>query len=199
MHKKCSNCLILTTNDNFATFCSDIIHNYGVRTRIEYDWNTLYKVTEDVVICGSKYLKDINEAFYHKVVLILKEEEYPDEFLLKGIKKFIFDFKNTKEIFFALFTECKNIEREDELAQIIKDANASLFYKGKYKFDFEKNLFWYKGNQIYLTKSDKKYLALWLLQGKKDNEKRALLYEMRKRLGREFLSDIDRFGNIRSK
>lgn len=199
MHKICSSVLLLTTNDNFATFCSDVIHNYGVKTRIEYDWNTLYKVTEDVIICGSKYLKDINEAFYHKVVLILKEEEYPDVFITKGIKKFIFDYKNTKEIFFALFTESKNIERENSLAQIINDVNVSLFDKGKYRFDFEKSLFWYKGNQIYLTESNKKYLALWLLQGKKDNNKRALLYEMRKRLGKDFLSDVDRFGNIRRK
>lgn len=199
MHKKCSNVLLLTTNDNFATFCSDIIHNYGVKTRIEYDWNTLYKVTEDVIICGSKYLKDINEAFYHKVVLILKDDEFPDTFLSKGIKRFIFDYKNSKEIFFALFIESKNIEREDMVAQIINDANISLFDKGKYRFDFEKNLFWYKGNQIYLTESNKKYLALWLLQGKKDNNKRALLYEMRKRLGKDFLSDVDRFGNIRRK
>ena len=109
------------------------------------------------------------------------------------------NYKNSKEIFFALFIESKNIEREDMVAQIINDANISLFDKGKYRFDFEKNLFWYKGNQIYLTESNKKYLALWLLQGKKDNNKRALLYEMRKRLGKDFLSDVDRFGNIRRK
>ena len=47
---------------------------------------------------------------------------------------------------------------------------------------------------IYLTNTIKKYLAQWLLNGKKDNSKRMILHNLRKKFGNDFLSDVDRFG-----
>ena len=50
---------------------------------------------------------------------------------------------------------------------------------------------------IYLTDSSKKYLAQWLLNGLKDNSKRMILCNLRKKFGKDFLSDIDRFGQLK--
>lgn len=55
-------------------------------------------------------------------------------------------------------------------------------------------IFFYKGKPIYLTSAHKKYLAEWLLTGNKDNSRRMILCNLRKKFGVDFLADIDRFG-----
>ena len=55
----------------------------------------------------------------------------------------------------------------------------------------------YKGKAIYVTKAQKRYLADWLLNGHKDNSKRVLLFELRKKFGNDFLREVDRHGQIK--
>ena len=61
--------------------------------------------------------------------------------------------------------------------------------------DCASDTFRFKGAGIYLRKSEKEYLARWVLMGNKDNSKRILLCKMRKRFGKDFMQDVDRKGN----
>ena len=60
------------------------------------------------------------------------------------------------------------------------------FCIGDYDFQFDKNTFRYKGKSIYLCGSQKAYLASWLLNAHKDNSKRMILCNLRKKFGADF-------------
>ena len=86
---------------------------------------------------------------------------------------------------------------DSDYDEIIKTSEVVDFCYGDYDFRFDKSQFKYKGKMIYLTDSSKKYLAQWLLNGLKDNSKRMILCNLRKKFGKDFLSDIDRFGQLK--
>ncbi len=191
--------LLLSDVAKFATSYKALAKKAGVRLNVESVWNKSYRIKEDTVIFGSKYLKDINRAYYPKAVLILKPEENPEPYMAEGITRFIFDFKNSTELRTALYYPEKTVllKGTKQLQEIIKEANTSLFSQGDYCFEFDRNVFKYKGRSIYLCSSQKEYLASWLLNGNKDNDRRIILFNLRKKFGKDFLNDIDRFGQIK--
>ena len=83
------------------------------------------------------------------------------------------------------------------MQELLKDCSVWNFQFGDYSFQFDKNKFTYKGKPIYLVDSQKRYLAEWLLNGHKDNSKRMVLCTMRKKFGKDFLADINRFGQLK--
>ena len=116
-----------------------------------------------------------------------------------GIVRFIFNYKNRFELLTALFRPDPVIihATDSDYDEIIKTSEVVDFCCGDYDFRFDKSQFRYKGKMIYLTASSKKYLAQWLLNGLKDNSKRMILCNLRKKFGEDFLSDIDRFGQLK--
>lgn len=195
---KCKSALLLSDVQSFALAFKAIADEAEVKLSVEDSWNTRYRVSQDVVILGSKYLEFLNEAYYNNAVLILKADESPYQYIQKGITRFIFDYHNKYELFTSLFkTEAVTVHSSNlGLQEILKDCGVWNFQFGDYDFQFDKNRFIYRGKPLYLADSQKRYLADWLLCGHKDNSKRMVLCTMRKKFGKDFLADIDRYGQL---
>lgn len=199
MLKKVSKALLLSDVLSFADNYKALASDVGVELSVEKEWNDRYRVSSDIVILGSKFLKDLNKAYYSEVVLILKEDESPAPYIKEGITRFIFNYKNNYELLCAFYKpEAVIIHASaSDLTDIIKECNVRSYQFAEYDFRFDKNKFFYKGKPIYLADSAKRYLAEWLLNGHKDNKKRMILCNLRKRFGADFLINVDRFGNIK--
>lgn len=196
---KCNSALLLTDVPSFASMYKSIAKEALVQLKVEEDWSKSYRVAQDVIIAGSKYLDKINETYISKTVLILRSDESPAYFIAKGIERFIFDYQNAQELCMAFYRPDKVIVHTNnaELTDLIKTATTNCYQFGDYDFQFDKNSFKYKGKGIYLCKSQQKYLAEWLLYGSKDNKKRMVLCNLRKKFGEDFLKDVDRHGVLK--
>lgn len=196
---KSSTVLLLSDVPKFIESYEKVARAVNVRLNVEGRWNENYRIKEDMVIFGSKYLDNINKAYYVKSVLILRPEEDPEPYIKKGISRFIFDFRNKTELRTALYyPELKMMYGgTKQLQDIMKDTKSVLFEQGDYSFAFDRNIFMYRNRSIYLTSAQKEYLASWLLNGMKDNSRRIVLFNLRKKFGKDFLKDVDRFGQIK--
>ena len=196
MLTKVNRALLITEAAAFSEYYSELAEDMGVMLQVEPAWNKKYRVSADIIIAGSKHIENINEMYHSKTIIILKEDESPIPYIEKGFTRFIFDYKNNFELQTALYSTGSIVTRtiDAEYEEIIKKSSIVDFCHGDYEFRFKKNLFYYKGKMIYLTEATKKYLAQWLLNGKKDNSKRMLLCNLRKKYGVAFLSDVDNHG-----
>jgi len=81
-----------------------------------------------------------------------------------------------------------------ELESLIAHAVAvshTVWRKGGYRFNFLKKEFTWKGNEIHLTANEQLFLFRWLmLHDETHKQQRFYLWNMRKRLGLEFLAGI---------
>ena len=199
MLKKCNSVLLLTEVDSFASMYKQLAEELEVDISVESDWNLRYRLSADVIILGSKYLEKVHPDYYSKAVIILKEDEKPISFIKKGITKFIFNYHDLRELALALFYQepvYVNVSSRD-LQDVVASYSAKTFSISFYEFDFVTDTYRYKGKPIYLSKSQKRYLADWLLGGRKDNKKRQYLFTLRKKFGEEFLADVDRHGKLK--
>lgn len=195
---KINKALLISNAVAFAERYRALAEDAGVLFQVESEWNARYRVNADVVILGSKHLENLNEMYYNRAILILKEDESPVPYIEMGITRFIFDYMNNFELQTALYRLEPIFSHVDNLGydELLKHSNTMEFCYGDYDFNFVQNKFCYKGKMIYLTDAIKKYLAQWLLNGKKDNSKRMILCNLRKKFGNDFLSDVDRFGQF---
>ena len=199
MLKKVNKALLISDvasfSDNFSVLADDI----GVALSVESRWNVKYRINAEVVIFGSKFIKDVNETYYPISVVILKNGESPAPFIRLGITRFIFNYKNNYELICALHKKEETIVHSTsvEYENIVKDSYIKRYSFGSYDFDFCRNTFKYNGKLVYFSNSEKRYLAEWLLNGNKDNTKRMILCNLRKKLGKSFLKDINRLGELK--
>lgn len=199
MLKKSKSALLISANEDFSSRYEALAKSVGVILYTETEWNTRYRVKDDVVILGGKYLDNLNEAYYDKAVVILNEGESTAPYIQRGIQHFIFNYQNKFELITALFYQEPVVVRAQNMKveEIIKEKGVNRFVQKDYDFRFDKDVFMYKGRQIYIRRGEQKFLADWLLMGHKDNKRRTLLYNLRDRFGKDFLADIDRFGRIK--
>ena len=200
MLHKCVSALLLSAQPSFSEPYKKLAEKIGVELVVEATWNEKFRVTTDVVILGSKYLKDLNNAYISRAVVILAPGESPAPFIKLGVRRFIFNYQNNYELLTALYCEDPVLlvsQTANDVKDSIRDSGTDTFCTGDYDFRFGRGVFFYRGRQIYLTEAGKKYLAQWLLTGNKDNTKRMTLCKLRKKFGSEFLADIDRFGQRR--
>lgn len=197
MLKVCSNVLLLSGVASFISHVTEIANDIETVIDVADTWNVNYRVNAEVIICGSKYIDCIGKEDYDKIRLVLKTDETVIPFIRKGITHFIFDHTNKREVAFSMFVDKEEQinERPASLSDIMSEAHISLFHNDRYFFNFASDTFRFKGAGIYLRKSEKEYLARWVLMGNKDNSKRILLCKMRKRFGKDFMQDVDRKGN----
>ena len=199
MLKICSSCLLLTDIPSFAERVHSLAEEAGVVLAVEAEWNSMYRVRADMIMLGSKYLDSVSRDYYPLCTLILKKGESPFPYIREGIGRFIFDYANDVEIAFSFYQEIKKpVEEAGNFQEVVEQSSVKSFTFGDYDFNFADNQFRYRGKPIYLNPSYKLYLALWLLKGIKDNTKRKLVYDMRRKFGDGFLRDIDKSGQIRS-
>jgi hypothetical protein len=196
---KCKSALLLSDVESFSVMYEAVAKEADVELKVEKEWSERYRLTQEVIILGSKYLNELNPMYYPNAVLILKSDESPYPFMQKGITRFIFNYQNKYELFTALFkAEPVTVHTQHlPLEEILKESTIWNFNYGDYDFKFDKDLYYYRGRQIYLANSHKRYLAEWLLNGHKDNSKRMILCIMRKKFGQSFLAEIDRYGRVK--
>lgn len=201
MLNRCSSALLLTDVKSFADTYRALAEEAGISLYVDNDWNVKYRVAQDIVILGSKYLDKLNRAYYTNAVVILKKDESPATYIAQGINHFIFDYTNVNELVFAFYKQEKVIVHSTsaDLKTLMQDCNIFNFQFGEYDFKFDRNKFMYKNKPIYFNDSAKRYLIEWLLNGHKDNKKRMILCNLRKKFGDEFLRDVDRFGMMKNK
>ena len=197
MLRVCSNVLLLSGVASFVSHVTEIANDIETEIDVADTWNVNYRVNAEVIICGSKYIDSIGKEDYDKVRLVLKKDETVMNFIRKGITHFIFDYTDKREVAFSMFVDKEKQVKEGQasLSDIMLEAHSSLFHNDRYFFNFASDTFRFKGTGIYLRKSEKEYLARWVLMGNKDNSKRILLCKMRKRFGKDFMQDVDRKGN----
>lgn len=197
MLNKCNRVLLLTDVTSFANMYRQLADELGIDLIVESDWNIRYRLNADVVILGSKYMEKLHPDYYSKAVVILKEDEKPMSFIKEGVTRFIFDYHDSRELALALFYQepIYVSATSMDLKDMLGSYSSKTFDVGFYDFDFATDTYRYKGKPIYLTKSQKRYLADWLLGGKKDNKRRQYLFVLRQKFGEEFLEDVDRHGN----
>lgn len=162
MLRKCSSVSILVSDENKKAKCKTVAE------QIKVEVNN----TGEVILCDGKNLSKISHNNYDKVVLILNNES-PVTYIKEGITRFIFDFDNIYELCVAMYT--------DRPYSIIYDSNDCYF-------DFNKNNFLYKGEKIFISKSQREVLKSVLINGeKKSSSYRAIVCRLRKKFGKEFL------------
>ncbi len=162
MLRKCSSISILVSDENQKAKCKT------VASQIKVDVNKI----GEVILCDGKNLSKINHSNYDKVVLILNNES-PVTYIKEGITRFIFDFDNIYELCVAMYT--------DRPSLAIYDSNDCYF-------DFNRNNFLYKGEKIFISKSQREVLKSVLINGeKKSSSYRAIVCRLRKKFGKEFL------------
>ena len=199
MLNKSKTALLISSQPSFTEPYKKLADENGIVLNIEAEWNIRYRVKEDVVILGGKHLDKLHSDYYNKAVVILREGESPSPYIAKGINRFIFNYQNKDELLFALYYEepVFVLKASREVADSVADSGLTQFTYGEYDFKFDRDMYTYKGRPIYLCSSQKKYLAEWLLAGKKDNAKRMILCNLRKKFGENFLKNVDRFGQIK--
>ena len=162
MLRKCSSISILVSDENQKAKCKT------VASQIKVDVNKI----GEVILCDGKNLSKISHNNYDKVVLILNNES-PVTYIKEGITRFIFDFDNIYELCVAMYT--------DRPSETIYDSNDCYF-------DFNRNNFLYKGEKIFISKSQSEVLKSVLINGeKKSSSYRAIVCRLRKKFGKEFL------------
>lgn len=183
MLSACNSILLLTKSKSFVEYIKDIADKCEVKVHSRDEWNPLYRVTEDKILCSSEWKDLINENNIKKTVILLKEGESFVKAKNKGFEQFVFNVKDERQIMYAFLT----------VKQVKKAVNISVgnFVDKDYRFDFTENCFYYKNMGIYLSETERNYIGNWLLKGFKDNNKRHLLFNLRKRYGKEFLSEYD--------
>lgn len=162
MLRKCYSVSILVSDENQRAKCKKVAE------QIKVDVNK----TGEVILCDGKNLSKISHNNYDKVVLILNNES-PVTYIKEGITRFIFDFDNIYELCVAMYT--------DRPSETIYDLNDCYF-------DFNRNIFLYKGEKIFISKSQREVLKSVLINGeKKSSSYRTIVYRLRKKFGKEFL------------
>lgn len=198
MLRKCSSVLLLTKDEDIAYRYAEWAGLLGVELSHEYDWNRMFRVGDDKVIADECFLGKINPMYLDRVTLIVSDtESFIENEYWDSVDSFIFrPVSSDGTIVNSLYMQVGRLIHSSsaDYRKIIEDSSVTLFKYGDYHFDFSEGRFLYKRNEMYLNNSEKKYLAEWLLHGNKDNSKRKILCNLRKKFGKGFLWDIDRTG-----
>lgn len=199
MLQKVQNALLLTTAEKFSNTVQSITDRLGIDLQVEKAWGEKYKISQEVILCSAKYLKDINKEYYKRIIVVLKHTDSLEELIEMGIERFVFNFENLQEIACAFFFPQNKVlyTHSKDLLEIVQNSYITSFCKGDYNFDFLRDVYFYKGKEIYLKKYQKLYLADWLLKHNKDNNRRNTLTVLRKTFGNVFLRDVDRMGKFK--
>jgi hypothetical protein len=72
---KAESALLLTEVESYERVVRKCADAMRVSLTVESVWNKNYRITESMVLAGSKYLANINPEYYRSVTVILKPDE----------------------------------------------------------------------------------------------------------------------------
>jgi len=200
MLKTCKSFILVTEDKRLQNVYEAVARSSEIKIKIMEKWDLLNRSTEDLIICDSYFADFMNEDYWFKTVVVLKQGEsfvpYRQRF-----DRFVFDRENKNEIAYSLVKIKLDVKREvaelTTVGSIISECGTSVYTNGDYFFDFGNGVYKYKGKGIYLTEGNKIALARWLLLHKKNSNTRTQAYQMRKKFGSDFLMDINIKGGIK--
>ena len=197
----CKTALLLTDNERLAKSYEEVAFRCNVLLKWEKDWTKQYRISSDVVICTAEYVDMIAEEYRHKAVLVFGKGERIAKWRWT-FDRYVFNPDDENELVYSLL-RIKPSKKEvkassPNLTSVLRDCGETRFVKGDYMFDFVQDIFIYKGVKIYLSKGNKLMLARWLFLSYKDNNARTQVCILRKKFGKDFLSDINAKGELKN-
>ena len=132
-----------------------------------------------------KHFKSIRDR-----IVVIDPANYTRRLLDKGYTRFLFNKDDRNEILACLVTVENFRGKEAEEAKKIERTN-KFEYLGL-KMDFKKALYVYKGDELYITPAQHKYLytRFYLKDKTEANKLRINLHRLRKKFGEDFLKEV---------
>ena len=197
----CKTLLLLTDSEELAKRYEEVAFKCNVLLRWEKGWTKQYRLSSDVIVCTSEYAEMIAEEYRVKTVLVLGKDEKIGKWRWK-FDRYVFNAEDENEIVYSML-RIKPSKREvkassPDLPTVLRDCGETKYEEGDYYFDFTHDIFKYKGTRIYLSKGNKLILARWLFLSYKDNNTRTQVCVLRKKFGKDFLSDINAKGEMKN-
>lgn len=177
----CSSALLITKDEELAREFFATASLLGIDSRLKVLEE--YEVGHEVVIVDSKLLKKVSVD--EDAIVILRDGKVGK--LIETYCRFIFNVADKREISCAFYVK-ESSEELEGVAQEKIDAEVTF---GAVKIHFEKDYFEFKGKEVYITKREKEFLFDRLVLNVVDKNKRHLLFNIRKRLGKDFLEGLD--------
>jgi hypothetical protein len=135
----------------------------------------------EVTIVDVKILKKVSVG--EDAIVILREGKVGN--LINSHKRFIFNIEDKRELFCAFY-----VEKEDTLEGTVEHTDQDVTF-GSVRINFERDYFEFKGKEVYITRREKEFLFDRLVLKRFDKSRRHLLFNIRKRLGKDFLEGLD--------
>lgn len=177
----CSSALLITKDEELAREFFATASLLGIESRLKVLEE--YEVGHEVVVVDSKLLKKVSVD--EDAIIILRDGKVGK--LVETYKRFIFNISDKREISCAFYVD-ESSEELEGVAQEKTDADVTF---GDVRIIFEKDYFEFKGKEVYITKREKEFLFDRLVLNVVDKNKRHLLFNIRKRLGKDFLEGLD--------
>ena len=190
-----STALLLTKDEDFINKYKTVAQMCDVTLTVQSEWNKNYRVTQDVIIAEAEFASLIADTYRSKLVLVFTGSIAD---MRTKADRFIFNKENLQELIYAFLKIDNSVKVKDtrSVTSIVLSSGRSSFKEADYDFDFASSVYKYKGKEIYVSEAQRVLLAKWLLLGERNHCLSAQLYLMRKKFGKDFLSNINKYGEV---
>ena len=187
--------LLLSKDTDFIARYETVAQMCNVELTVRSEWNERYRINQDVVIAEGELASLVASEYKNRLVLVFSGSIA--EMRAKA-DRFIFNKENLQELIYAFLKIDNSVKVKDtrSVTSIVISSGRSVFKEADYDFDFANSTFRYKGKEIYVSEGQKIVLAKWLLLGERGNNCYVQIHQMRKKLGKDFLSDINKYGEV---
>jgi hypothetical protein len=187
--------LLLSKDTDFIARYETVAQMCNVELTVRSEWNERYRINQDVAIAEGELAYLVASAYKNRLVLVFSGSIA--EMRAKA-DRFIFNKENLNELIYAFLKIDNSVKVKDtrSVTSIVISSGRSVFKEADYDFDFANSTFRYKGKEIYVSSGQKIVLAKWLLLGERGNNCYVQIHQMRKNFGKDFLSDISKYGEV---
>lgn len=187
--------LLLSKDTDFIARYETVAQMCNVELTVRSEWNERYRINQDVVIAEGELASLVASEYKNRLVLVFSGSIA--EMRAKA-DRFIFNKESLQELIYAFLKIDNSVKVKDtrSVTSIVISSGRSVFKEADYDFDFANSIFRYKGKEIYVSSGQKIVLAKWLLLGERGNNCYVQIHQMRKKFGKDFLSDINKYGEV---
>lgn len=187
--------LLLSKDTDFIARYETVAQMCNVELTVRSEWNERYRINQDVVIAEGELASLVASEYKNRLVFVFSGSIA--EMRAKA-DRFIFNKENLQELIYAFLKIDNSVKVKDtrSVTSIVISSGRSVFKEADYDFDFASSVYKYKGTEIYVSEAQRVLLAKWLLLGEKNRCLSSQLYLMRKKFGKDFLSDISKYGEV---